>query len=103
MNVFSPLLKLKAEDHFKWSEQHQRAFDSLKHYLSSPLVLMPLRKGKDLKLYISASVESIGSMLVQDNELGKEQAMYYLSRVLTPIEQKYSPIKKLCLSLYFAS
>ena len=42
-------------------------------------------------------------MLVQDNELGKEQALYYLSRVLTPIKQRYSPIEKLCLSLYFAS
>ena len=64
---------------------------------------MPPRKDKDLKLYISASEESIGSMLVQDNELGKEQAMYYLSRVPTLIKQRYLPIEKLCLSLYFAS
>ena len=64
---------------------------------------MPPRRGKDLKLYISASEESIGSILVQDNELGKDQDIYYLSKVLTPIVQKYSPIKKLCLSLYFAS
>ena len=42
-------------------------------------------------------------MLVQDSELGKERAVYYLSRVLTSIEQNYSPIEKLCLSLYFAS
>ena len=64
---------------------------------------MPPRKDKELKLYISASEESIGSMLVQDNELGKEQVVYYLSRALTPIEQRYSPIEKFCLSLYFAS
>ena len=63
---------------------------------------MSPRKDKDLKFYISASEESIGSMLVQDNELGKEQAVYYLSRVLIPIELKYSPIEKLCLSLYIA-
>ena len=49
-----------------------KAFDLLMQYLSSPPVLMPPRKDKDLKLYISASEESIGSMLVQDNELGKE-------------------------------
>ena len=72
MIVFSPLLKLKAKDQFEWNEQHQRVFESLKHYLSSPPVLMSSRKGKDLKLYISASVESIGSILVQDNDLGKE-------------------------------
>ena len=64
---------------------------------------MPRRKDKDLKLYILASEDSIGSMLVRDNELGKEQAVYYLSRVLTPIEQRYSSIEKLYLSLYFAS
>ena len=81
----------------------KKGFDSLKQYLSSPPVLMPPRKNKDLKLYISASEESIGTILVQDSELGKEQAIYYLSRVLTPIEHKYSSIKKLCLSLYFAS
>ena len=102
-NIFSPLLKLKTEDPFEWNEQHQKAFDLLKQYLLSPLVLKPPRKDKDLKLYISTSEESIGSMLVQDNELGKEQVVYYLSRVLTSIEQRYSSIKKLYLSLYFAS
>ena len=57
--------------------------------MSSLPVLTPPRKDKDLKLYILALEKSIGSMLVQDNELGKEQAMYYLSRVLTLIEQRY--------------
>ena len=68
MNIFSPLLKLKAEDQFEWNKQHQKAFESLKQYLSSPPMLMPPRKDKDLKLYISALEESIGSMLAQDNE-----------------------------------
>ena len=46
-NVFSPLLKLKTEDQFEWNEQHQKAFDLLKQYLSSQPVLMPQRKDKD--------------------------------------------------------
>ena len=54
-----------------------------------------------LILYISAAENSIGSLLAQKNEDGKEQAVYYLSRILTANELKYSPIEKLCLALYF--
>ena len=63
---------------------------------------MPPRKGYPLKLYISAAYESIGCLLAQNNLGGHEQAIYYLSRTLTPVEIKYSPIEKLCLALYFA-
>nr|XP_025628487.1 uncharacterized protein LOC112721656 [Arachis hypogaea] len=45
---------------------------------------------------------TIGCMLAQDDENGHERAVYYLSRVLTDIETRYSPIEKLCLSLYHA-
>ncbi|CAL9011340.1 unnamed protein product [Prunus brigantina] len=56
-----------------------------------------------LKLYISATEVSIGSLLVQDNKEGKEQAIYYLSRTLTEVERKYSAIERLCLALYFTA
>ncbi|KAJ4953670.1 hypothetical protein NE237_030502 [Protea cynaroides] len=52
---------------------------------------------------ISAARNSIGSLLAQNNDQGAEQAVYYLSRVLTPVEQRYTPIEKLCLTLYFSS
>ncbi|XP_059635256.1 uncharacterized protein LOC132277412 [Cornus florida] len=64
---------------------------------------MPPRKKWPLKLYLSAAEESIGSMLAQDNEHGKEQAVYYLSRVLTNVKCRYSSIEKLCLSLYYSA
>ncbi|PRQ31678.1 putative ribonuclease H-like domain-containing protein [Rosa chinensis] len=41
-------------------------------------------------------------MLAQDNDQGKEQAIHYLRRILTPVEIRYSPIEKLCLVLYFS-
>ncbi|CAL2270312.1 unnamed protein product [Prunus armeniaca] len=87
---FSSLLRLKQEQTFKWEEQHQQAFEEIKHYLSNPPVLSPPKRGRPLKLYISASEVSIGSLLVQDNKEGKEQAVYYLSRTLTEVERKYS-------------
>ena len=64
---------------------------------------MPPQRGKPLKLYISASEKSIGSLLVQNNEGGKEQAIYYLSRILTEVETRYTSVEKLCLALYFTA
>nr|XP_028949385.1 uncharacterized protein LOC114821441 [Malus domestica] len=48
----------------------------------------------------SAFGKSIGSLLAQNNEGGKEQAIYYLSRILTEVETRYTPVEKLCLALY---
>ncbi|KAI5316275.1 hypothetical protein L3X38_045451 [Prunus dulcis] len=100
---FSSLLKLKQEQTFKWEEQHQQAFQEIKDYLSNPPVLSPPKRGRPLKLYVSASEVSIGSLLVQDNKEGKEQAVYYLSRTLTEVERRYSAIERLCLALYFTA
>ncbi|KAI5334297.1 hypothetical protein L3X38_024430 [Prunus dulcis] len=100
---FSSLLRLKQEQTFKWEEQHQQAFQEIKDYLSNPPVLSPPKRGRPLKLYVSASEVSIGSLLVQDNKEGKEQAVYYLSRTLTEVERRYSAIERLCLALYFTA
>ena len=101
--VWSSLLKTKEDAEFQLAEAHQRAFEGIKYYLSTPPILMPPKRGRNLKLYISSSESSIGSMLAQDNDTGLKQAVYNLSRILTPVEQFYAPIERLCLSLYFAS
>ncbi|KAM1426464.1 hypothetical protein ACFXTO_019144 [Malus domestica] len=97
------LLRLKDKKDFEWGPPHQEAFDSIKVYLASPPVLMPPQRGKPLKLYISASERSIGSLLAQNNEGGKEQAIYYLSRILIEVERRYTSVEKLCLALYFTA
>ncbi|CAL9012200.1 unnamed protein product, partial [Prunus brigantina] len=98
---FPSFLKLKDEQKFRWEETHQRAFDAIKEYLARPPVLIPPKRGRPLKLYILAAENSIRSLLAQDNDEKKEQAVYYLSRILTATERKYSPVEKLCLALYF--
>ncbi|CAN6562475.1 unnamed protein product [Malus baccata var. baccata] len=99
----TPLLRLKDKENFEWGLPHQQAFDSIKAYLTSPPVLVPPQRGKPLKLYISASERLIGSLLAQNNEGGKEHAIYYLSRILTEVETRYSSVEKLCLALYFTA
>ena len=40
--------------------------------------------------------------MTQNNVVGHEQVVDYLSRILNSVEARYTPIKKLCLALYFA-
>ena len=79
----------------------QKAFEEIKEYMKSPPVLIPPRKGKPFKLYISANDKTIGSALMQEFE-GKERVVFYLSRRLLDPETRYSPTEKLCLCLYFS-
>ena len=65
--------------------------------------LYRLERGKPLKLYISEAEESIGCLLAQDNDIGREQAIFYLSRHLNSPEINYSAVEKLCLALFFAT
>ncbi|KAK2416228.1 hypothetical protein QL285_038643 [Trifolium repens] len=100
--AFSPLLRLKKDDPFKWNQEHQKAFDDIKEYLIKPPVLMPPSRNKAMKLYIATSDKTIGSMLAQEDDNGIENAVYYLSRVLNDAETRYTAIEKLCLCLYFS-
>ncbi|XP_057452106.1 uncharacterized protein LOC130743908 [Lotus japonicus] len=101
---FSSLLRLKKEDIFRWEAEHQKAFDELKNYLASPPVMIPPIKGKPMRLYISATDETIGSMLAQEDEDGIERA-HMLSKpilhsrigkwslALTEYSLTYAPLK----------
>ena len=98
---FSPLLKLKNDQEFKWGDVYHKAFEEIKEYMKSPPVLVPPQQGKPFKLYVSADSQTIGSTLMQEFER-KERVVFYLSRRLLNLETRYSPIEKLCLCLYFS-
>ncbi|XP_019261758.1 PREDICTED: uncharacterized protein LOC109239622 [Nicotiana attenuata] len=87
---------------FEWDQAFKNAFESIKSYLmKSPVLATPIL-GKPLILYISAQERSVGALLTQGNNEGRENVLYYLSRMMTPNELKYSPIEKLCLALVFS-
>lgn len=80
----------------------RNAFASIKTYLMKPPMLVAPVPGKPLILYISAQERSPRALLVQENDEGKENALYYLSQMMTSNKANYSPIEKLCLTLIFA-
>ncbi|XP_075086304.1 uncharacterized protein LOC142169011 [Nicotiana tabacum] len=87
---------------FEWDQACRNAFESIKSYLMKPPVRVAPIPGKPLILYISAQERSVGALLAQGNNEGKENALYYLSRMMTPNELKYSLTEKLCLALVFS-
>lgn len=48
----------------------------------NPLILSIPVRNKCMRLYISTSDSTIGSMLAHEDDNGVERAIYYLSRVL---------------------
>ncbi|KAA0065979.1 uncharacterized protein E6C27_scaffold62G00640 [Cucumis melo var. makuwa] len=98
-----PFQKLMRKgEKFLWDEACQNAFDSIKKYLLNPPVLGAPVPSEPLILYIAAQERSLGALLAQEREKGKERALYYLSRTLVGAEVNYSPIEKMCLALFFA-
>ena len=52
--------------------------------------------GKPLILYVSVIDDSIGVVMAQHDEEGKERTTYYLSKIFNDTEKKYTVIKKTC-------
>ncbi|KAL0455602.1 UNVERIFIED_CONTAM: hypothetical protein Slati_0899400 [Sesamum latifolium] len=84
---------MKKKVPFEWDEACDKAFKSIKSYLMKPPVLVAPVHGRPLILYVAAQERSVGILLAQKNDEGKENALYYLSRTMTPNELKIHLLK----------
>jgi hypothetical protein len=89
-------LKLKDKSEFTWGAEQQEAFEKIKEYLSTPLVLCAPKRGVPFKLYIAAEEKIIGAVLTQEDK-GKEYVIAYLGRRLLDPKTRYSHIEKFVL------
>ena len=69
---------LKKDPTFCWDERAQESFDALKRALASAPVISPPDYSRDFLLYVVASMETIGMVLVQEDEELQEHVIYYL-------------------------
>ena len=74
----------------------------LKRALASALVISPPDYIHDFLLYVAASMETIGMVLVQEDEELQEHVIYYLSQNLIDMEVRYSHVEKLALATVHA-
>jgi hypothetical protein len=94
------LVKIKADEEFRWGAEQQRAFKEIKEYLARPPVLIPLQQDKSFYIYLSVRDTSIASAVVQVYD-SKENVVFYLSRRMLDTKTRYHEIEKLCLYLFF--
>ena len=88
---FSPLRALlKVGVPFVWTPSAQKAFDEVKHLLTSPPVLTFPRLGQPFEIWTDASYSGLGAALCQEAEDGKIHPVAYASRGLLKHEQNYA-------------
>ena len=93
---------LKKDTPFIWDEWAQESFDTLKKSLESTPLLKSPDYSRDYLFYIVASEETIGMVLVQEDDELCEHIIYYLSQNLVGPERNYSHIEKLALATIHA-
>eukprot|EP00261_Vitis_vinifera_P030644 XP_019071887.1 PREDICTED: uncharacterized protein LOC109121615 [Vitis vinifera] len=103
-DICEPIFRLlKKNQPTVWNDDCQHAFERIKECLLSPPVLVPPTPGRPLLLYLSVSNMALGCMLAQLDDLGKERAIYYLSKRMLEYECKYIMIERLCLAVVWAT
>jgi hypothetical protein len=85
-----------------WDEVAQRSFEASKHALKSTPLLSPLDYGKDFLLYLVATESIIGMVLVQEDDMLQEHAIYYIIQGLVGPELNYTHVEKLDLAAIHA-
>jgi hypothetical protein len=78
---------LKKTDKFEWTKEAKEAFESLKVYLTSSLILTPPKKNEDMMLYISATSTVVSATIIVEREeeghvYKVQRPIYYISEVL---------------------
>jgi hypothetical protein len=73
---------------FEWTEEHQMAFDALKHAITTALVLRIPREDLPYLVETNASGVALGTVLLQQHE-GNWHLVDFHSRSLSPAEWNY--------------
>ena len=93
--VAKPLIDLtKKSTHFKWGEEHQNAFDSLKASLTQVPFLAYPDISRPFILTTDASDYCIGACLSQINKDNVEVPIYFISHKLSATQSRWPTIEK---------
>ncbi|XP_021990933.1 uncharacterized protein LOC110887663 [Helianthus annuus] len=98
----STLHNCAKKSHFQWTPEAEIAFKQMKECLIQLPTLTAPREEEPLILYLSAAEVAVGAVLMVERD-GVQTPIYYISKMLTGPETRYSIIEKLVLALVHAS
>lgn len=104
--ITEPLRELtKKNSEFIWQDEHQKAFQMLKDIIGKAPALGYYDKDADTTLITDASPVGIADILIQHQNVNNQKhpvPIKYISRALTPTEQRYSQTEKEALAIIWA-
>ena len=74
---------------FEWTDECQRAFQDLKAYLITTLLLSPSVLGEELYLYLAITPHVVSSTLIREEGRG-QKPVYYTGQALRGAKGRYS-------------
>lgn len=89
--------------HFKWTEEHDHAFDKIKSMMAKPVVLGYFKVGDRTLLMADAGPSGLGAILIQVDANGEHRVISYASKSLTDTEKRYCQTEREALSLVWAA
>ena len=98
----SPLTALlQKESPFHWTDEHQRAFDTIKqHIATQPTLILP-QEDIQFVVHTDASAFAVGASINQDHGSGL-QPIAFLSKKLLPAETRYATHEQELLAIIIA-
>ena len=93
---------LKKGTTFKWDDNCISAFEDLKMYLSSPLLLSNPVPGEPFFLYLAVSQRAVSAVIIRIKDT-VQCPVYYTSKTMTEAETRYLPLEKVGLALITAA
>lgn len=92
---------LKKEEKFVWKQEYQENFDTLKKELENLISLSFYDPDQEKELYVDASLNGLGSVLVQVDGKGVRKIVAVGSRSLIQSEKNYSNIEREALAVFW--
>ena len=101
--ITQPLRELLEKNRlWTWNENQQRAFEKTKELLTLSPILTLFDPNLETVVAADASSFGLGAVLRQKNPDGQFKPVAYISRSLTPTEQRYAQIEKEALVFTWA-
>jgi hypothetical protein len=89
---------LKKGTTFKWDDSYVVAFENLKRYLSSLVLLSNPVLAEPLFLYLAISERAVSAVLIRIKDI-IQCPVYYMSKTMAEVETRYLPLEKVGLAL----
>lgn len=101
--ISSPLWNLTKEGvKWKWGPREDQAFRQIKDRLTHAPVMAYYQQGAKTRVTTDASPVGVGAVLEQEQEDGSYRPIYYASRKLSNVEQRYSQFEREALAVRWA-